>query len=133
MSLLPQTSDGVMVDFESKEQASQTYKIVGNRITGYTDEIDALKQAIYKILNTIRYEFFIYSWNYGAELTYLIGEEVNYCLPEIKTNISEALSQDDRIISVDEFEFTVNKNSVTCDFVVNSVYGKFDESATISI
>lgn len=133
MSLLPQTSDGVVVDFEIKEQPSQTYKIVGNRITGYVDEIDALKQAIYKILHTIRYEFFIYSWNYGAELTYLAGKQTDYCLPEIKTNITEALLQDDRISSITDFEFTVNQTSVTCTFVVNSIYGDFDESFTLSV
>lgn len=133
MSLLPQTSDGVVVDFEIKEQPSQTYKIVGNRITGYVDEIDALKQAIYKILHTIRYEFFIYSWNYGAELTYLVGKQTDYCLPEIKTNITEALLQDDRILSITDFEFTVNQTSVICTFVVNSIYGDFDESFTLSV
>lgn len=33
-----------------------------------------MKQAIYKILQTERFEYLIYSWNYGIELNAVVGK-----------------------------------------------------------
>ena len=63
----------------------------GNRIAGFTDGQDAMKQAIYKILRTERYKQIIYSWNYGIELEDLFGMPASYCVPEIGRRIKEAL------------------------------------------
>ena len=54
----------------------------------------------------------IYSWDYGVELSDLIGEPVSYVLPEIKRRITEALTQDDRITDVSGFEFDTSKKGV---------------------
>ena len=44
----------------------------------------AVKQAVYKIIMTERYQYIMYSWNYGVELLDLFGEPVTYVCPELK-------------------------------------------------
>lgn len=68
-----------------------------------------MKQTIYCILNTERFEHLIYSWNYGIELKNLIGESSTYVVPELQRVITEALLQDDRIEEVNNFNFEIIK------------------------
>lgn len=76
---------------------------------GSCDGLEAIKQAVYLILNVERYRYVIYSSNYGVEFDDLLGKPVPYVLPELKRRIEEALTQDDRITSVDGFEFETKK------------------------
>lgn len=107
---------------------SRTDKIITekDRVSGITDGINAVRQAIYLILNTERYQFPIYTWSYGVELVDLIGKPTSYVLPEIERRVSEALLQDDRISTVDNFEFEVNRSKVFCKFVVTCDYGRIE-------
>ena len=46
-----------------------------------TEETKAIEQAVYKILNTERYKYIIYSTNYGVELEELFGKPMPlFCL-----------------------------------------------------
>ncbi|MEN7878670.1 DUF2634 domain-containing protein, partial [Clostridioides difficile] len=67
-----------------------------SKIDGICDDVEALKQTIFLILNTERYQHLIYSWNYGVELNDLIGEPISFVIPELERRIKEALIQDDR-------------------------------------
>ncbi len=80
-------------------------------------------QAIYLMLSVERYVYQIYSRNYGVELVDLIGKSKDYAMSEIKRRITEALTQDDRITGVTEWEFEPGRKSVTVRFVVNTIYG----------
>lgn len=126
--MTPIVNDGLQIDFEIEDQPTKTYKVITdkNRIVGFIDEIEALKQAIFLILSVERYDYIIYSWNYGIELKDLFGKPISYVLPEIKRRISEALVQDDRIDSVDSFEFEVIKKKVHATFMVHSIYGEVE-------
>ncbi len=84
------------------------------------------REGIYLILSTERYAYLIYSWNYGVELVELIGQPKEYALPEIKRCITEALLQDDRITSVDGFEFETGKKTVHVTFTVHSIFGDLE-------
>lgn len=119
-------SDVLVEDFEYITQPSKTYKlnIENNTISGgYIDGLEALKQAIYKILNTERFDYLIYSWNYGVEIKNLIGQHMSLVIPELERVIKEALLQDERIEDVTNFEFSINKNIVTVKFTVTSTEG----------
>lgn len=115
-------------EFTIASQPSRTYALVleQNIAQGMVDDAEALMQAIYLILNTERYQYVIYSWNYGIELIDLVGREKSYVLPELERRIREALLQDDRIMAVSRFEFTIRKSRYTVTFVVESIYGNFD-------
>jgi len=88
-----------------------------------TDGADAMLQTIYLILSVERYAYPIYSYNYGVELEDLIGKPKDYVMSEVKRRITEALTQDDRINSVDGWEFSTTKKSVIVTFTVHTIYG----------
>lgn len=124
--MIPSTTAFLEQDFEITEQPTHTYKmnLESNLIRGYTDGQEATKQAIYKILNTERYQYVMYSWNYGIELLDLYGEPVSYVCPELERRITEALTWDDRIQSVDNFEFNISKKGeILVTFTAHTVFG----------
>lgn len=124
--MIPSTTAFLEQDFEITEQPTHTYKmnLESNLIRGYTDGQEAMKQAIYKILNTERYQYVMYSWNYGIELLDLYGEPVSYACPELERRITEALTWDDRIQSVDNFEFNISKKGeILVTFTAHTVFG----------
>ena len=137
MSMTPETdSDALLSDFEYETQASKTYKLNIEKDTisgGYISGTEALKQAVYKILNTERYDYIMYSWNYGIEIKNLIGKHISYVLPELERVITEALTQDDRIEEVTDFEFETNKNDVIVKFQVVSTEGTTEIEKVVSI
>lgn len=113
-------------DLEMETEPSVNYKmnIKQDIINGTVDELEAMKQVIYKILNTERYQYIIYSWNYGIELMDLFGMPVIYVIPELERRITEALIQDERIESVDDFEFdSSEKRTVKASFTVHTIFG----------
>jgi len=131
--MIPRSSIDIELATEENAETSRTYKITGNRIQGYTDGLEALKQAIYKVLNTERYEYPIYSFNYGIELENLIGKDPIYVQIELKRRIRECLLRDDRITEVDNFKFEVNGDEIKCTFDVHSIFGNFTASREVTI
>ena len=124
--MIPSTTAFLEQDFEITEQPTHTYKmnLESNLIRGYTDGQEAMKQAIYKILNTERYQYVMYSWNYGIELLDLYGEPVSYVCPELERRITEALTWDDSIQTVDNFEFNISKKGeILVTFTAHTVFG----------
>ncbi|MBH6876700.1 DUF2634 domain-containing protein, partial [Clostridioides difficile] len=117
--------DVSIINFDVRQEPSKTFKlnIEKNRVDGICDDVEALKQTIFLILNTERYEHLIYSRNYGVELNDLIGEPISYVIPELERRITEALIQDDRIENIDNFEFQNIKGKVQCRFSVHTKYG----------
>lgn len=125
--MIPSTVGFLAQDFEIEEQPSLTYKmdLNGDSVRGFVDEQEAMKQAIFRILNTERYQFIIYPWYYGIETIDLYGEPVTYVCPELERRITEALLIDTRIISVTDFEFDLEvKGVVHTMFTVNTIYGE---------
>ena len=125
--MIPQFSDDIL-DIEVESQPSKTYclDIENGRIRGIADNLEAVRQAVYLILNTERYDCLIYSWNYGAELKELIGQPREYPYSEIKRCITEALLQDDRITTVDDFEFETAEKTVHVRFKVYTIFGDME-------
>lgn len=124
--MIPSMNNLLTKDLEVTMQPSKNYKmhITEDVINGTCDKRNAMVQAIYKILNTERYRYPIYSWNYGIELRDLFGEPVSYVCAEVERRITEALTQDNRIKSVTDFEFDTSKrHEVVCTFVVHTIFG----------
>lgn len=123
-------------DFEIDDlEPTKTYhlRIISMRVQGHVDGQAAMKQAIFKILQTERYRYpKIYSDNYGIELWDLIGQPIPYVLPEIERRITEALTWDERITSVDSFEFNVLKKKVHVKFVAHTIYGDVETEVAVN-
>ena len=122
-------------DYKIVEQGSQTFYLDINRnvVFGYTDGQEAMKQAIYLALSTERYQYIIFSRNYGIELLDLYGKQMTYVLPELKRRIAEALLQDTRIKSLDDFEFKVDRNKILTTFTAVTVHGSIPIEKAVAI
>ena len=133
--MIPSVNDDLSADIEIKKQPSLTYeiKIDKNKMGTYVEGIEAIKQSIYHIINTERYQHLIYSWNYGIELSDLFGKPITYCYPEIKRRITEALLQDDRIESLDSFEFDYSKGDVLVKFRAITTEGEIEIEKLVKI
>ena len=118
-----------------ERQPTKNYKlnIENNTINGFCDGLESMKQVVYKILNTERYENIMYSWNYGIELRGLFGEPINYVISELQRRITEALVQDDRIQSVDSFEYQTEKRTVSLTFTVHTIFGDIQSEKAVNV
>lgn len=90
---------------------------------GFCDGREAIEQAIYLILNTERFEWVIYSWNYGSELQSLFGKPIPYVVSELQRRIKEALLRDDCINNVENFRVSRSGNKVLVEFDVSTING----------
>ena len=65
--MLPKTGNILRREFVIRKQPSRTYRLKDGRLQGCVDGREAVQQAIYCILNTERFDWLIYNWNYGVE------------------------------------------------------------------
>jgi hypothetical protein len=114
-------------------EATETYKLSDTDIKGRIDGLEALKQAIYKVLSTERYEHPIYSFSYGIQIEDLIGKDMPYVKIELKRRLSECLLQDDRIVTVDNFKYISSGDNLTCEFDIKSIYGNATITKEVSV
>lgn len=138
--MIPQRDSFTSDEYSIVESLTKTYKmdIEDNkrdlRIKGYTDERKAMEQAIYKIILTERYQYLIYSWNYGIELKDLFGKPIPYCCVELERRIREALLQDDRITKVYDFEFENPEfETIFVKFKADTIFGEMDLSREVRL
>lgn len=133
--MIPAASDDLIQDFGYTELPSRTFKLNAEEqtLTGQTDSLEAVKQAIYLILHVERYEYIIYSWNYGIELQDLFGQDPNYVIPELKRRITEALLQDSRILNVYDFTFSKTKRKILATFKVETIFGEVQAQREVNV
>ena len=133
--MIPSTSGAILTDLTVEKQPTKTYKldVQNNIVNGFCDGIESMKQTVYKILNTERYSNIMYSWNYGIELLDLFGEPIDYVVTELKRRITEALLQDDRILSVDEFDYKTDRRSVSMTFTVHTIFGDVQSEREVNV
>lgn len=134
MGMIPQGTGEILIQ-EFTEPTSRTYKLNIDRetITGYIDGKEAMIQAIYLILNIERYDYLIYSWNYGIELKDLFGQPTFYVMAELERRITEALTADSRVTGVDNFEITREGKKVHAKFTVHTIFGDFEGEKVVTI
>lgn len=130
--MIPNTGEFLRRDIEAAGQPSYTFKLNADSVRGYVDELEAVKQAIYKALLTERYQYVMYSGDYGIETLDLYGQPISYVCAELERRITEALVCDDRIKSVGDFEFDLSKRGeVRARFNVKTVFGDIAAERTV--
>ncbi len=123
-------------ELEEEKEPTLTYRVrLDNAdIFGKTDEIEAMKQAIYKIISTERYQHEIYSWNYGIELNDLFGKPKSYIRSEIVRRFEEALLQDDRVTALKDISVTFEKRgTVSIFFTAETTVGTLPVERVVRI
>ena len=131
MALTPMSSHNQLdSSLVMKRQTSNTFRVRYEndyKIICMCDDYEAMKQSIFKIINTERSKYLIYDCNYGIELNYLIGEAIPYVYAEIQRRITEALLEDDRIDKVYDFNFSNNGGDVGGVFSCENIYGTIND------
>lgn len=140
MATLPESASSVTIsaaDVSTGDniQTSNTYQmhIKKERIKGAVTGLDAIAQACYKAINTERYTYPIYSWNYGIELQDLFGQPIPYVFAVLPQRITDALMQDDRITDVTDFDLSHNRGDVLCKFTVKTIYGTLELQKVVTL
>ncbi|MMZ61549.1 hypothetical protein D3C76_1308280 [compost metagenome] len=131
--MIPETDEYLLDEsLDDQPLPSQTWKLDldKGRIVGRTDGLDAIKQAVFKIFQTNRFMFEIYSFDYGHELTLLLGSSPEFVKSEATRMIQEALLPDDRIDSIKNVEVSISGEQITIHFTVITVYGSFEQEVS---
>ncbi len=125
--MIPQRDEVILTDHvEESRMPSLTYGIREEQqeVRGNIDGLEAVKQAIYKILMTERYRYLIYDFQYGVEFADLFGKPVSFVIPTVEKRIREALLADDRILSVTDFTFRMEREDLVVGFRVETEFGE---------
>lgn len=117
------------------QQPSLTWYINkdSNRIQGEVDNLDAVRQAVEIILNVERFRWQIYSPNSGMQWEGLIGQNPGYVASEVQQRIKDALSTDERVLGVSNFEYTLSGDDFVCSVTVESVYGQIQTTVEVNL
>lgn len=91
---------------------SRTYQVKNGRIIGHCDGLNAIRQAVDKILKTQLFDWEIYSETYGVETDRLIGQDFDFVKADIERTMADALSYDDRIEVIEDFEIVSTEDDV---------------------
>ena len=87
---------------------------------------NAIKVWVYKALLTPRYNYSIYSWDYGSELMDLVGKAYTPSLTkeEAKRYIKEALLINPYILEVNVVDTSFNNGILGADIKLLTIYGE---------
>lgn len=120
--------DDEIYNYSDFNETSFTYKIKysEDKIKEYIDGINAVKQAVYKILSTEKGKYQIYDSEYGITLSDLFGKSAAYAKSELPARIEKALLYDGRIKKVYDFSFPERKEKgiLPVRFYISSVFGE---------
>ena len=142
--MIPNTSE-LSMSIEEENHPTLTFRAVvdenlaignirfRNRINGLLDDLDAVEQSVYLILGTERYKFPIYSWDYGIELADLFGKPMPFVMAELPERIKEALTVDERISNVTDFEFRQNGKKLEVSFTVVTDAGNLETALEVEV
>lgn len=133
--MIPTTVNITALTFTEEQLPSLTYKLDYDKqtILGTCDKLVAMRQTIYSILHTERYEHLIYSWNYGFETNDLYGKDVNLMMSLLKDRITEALLVDNRISSVTDFSVEAEKGKTKMLFTVTTTEGDIESEVEYDV
>lgn len=131
VNTLPEGTD--LEDLVNESLPTNTFLInsMGDQIAGMDDGLEAMRQAVEIILTTKRFNYQIYTSNFGVELEDLIGEDPDYIESTLPERIRDAFSVDDRILMEKNYNFEVNGDKMLVTFEVVTVFGTFGTGVQI--
>lgn len=100
--------------------------IIENREFKMVEGNEAIKVWVYKALLTPRYQYSIYTWNYGSELMDLIGKAYTPSLTksEAKRYIEEALKINPYILEVNVLDTDFKDGILSANVKIVTIYGE---------
>ena len=87
---------------------------------------NAIKVWIYKAIKTVRYQYPIYSWDYGCEISSLIGQKYTKELTksEAERYIKEAILINPYITDVKIIDINFSEDILSVSIQVDTIYGE---------
>ena len=133
MATLPEVI-GFDTDITIASQPSKTWikDKTQNQVSGMDNGLESVRQAVEIALNVERFRWQIYNTDFGSELEGLIGEDEAYITSEFPRIVTDALSVDSRVVSIDNWNFTRNGTTMTVSFSVHTVFGDFPQEVYIN-
>lgn len=101
------------------------------QLTGRTVEgLEAIKVWIWLVLQTPRYRYYIYTWDYGNEFEDLIGQGYSgeYIEAEAQRMTEDCLLVNDDIQSISDFSVGMESDQLLVNFTANTIYGSIQFS-----
>ena len=89
---------------------------------------EGIKVWIYKAIKTNRYEFEIYTWDYGSEIESLLGKgfQIGFIKSETKRYIEEALSVNPYITKINKIDVDFKTDVLTAYVDLETIYGRLN-------
>lgn len=89
---------------------------------------EAIKVWIWLTLQTPRYRYYAYTWDYGNEFEDLIGRGYTeeYIEAEAQRMTEDCLLVNEDIQSISEFSVSMEKDVLTVSFIANTIYGDIE-------
>jgi hypothetical protein len=112
---------------ETKPPKEYEIDFTTGQLTGKIVEgLAAIEVWIWLVLQTARYRYQIYSWDYGNEYEELVGQGYSeeYIETEALRLTEDALLVNENIQSITDFSATLNNEKLTISFTANTIYGE---------
>ena len=99
----------------------RTGQLTGRVVEG----LEAIKIWIWITLQTARYRYFVYSWDYGNEFEDLIGQGYTeeYIGAEAQRMTEDCLLINENIQSISNFSVSMENEKLQISFTANTIYG----------
>jgi hypothetical protein len=108
-------AEGWVIDYETQQKV----------IKFSNNPIEVLKDSVFRVLLTRRDWWLIYSSDYGQEFDmYFQAHDSDYIVGVFPTLVKNTLLVDDRILTADVTNISVSGGILTCDLMLNTVYGE---------
>jgi hypothetical protein len=123
--------DEAIEEYEQETTTPKEYEIdfKTGQLTGNTVEgLEAIKVWIWLVLQTPRYRYYVYSWDYGNEFEDLIGQGYTeeYIEAEAQRMTEDCLLVNENIQSISDFSISMENDTLTVTFTVNTMYGDIE-------
>lgn len=133
MNLLPsyiEDEDGIE-ELQEETRPPREYELdfkTGQLTGGIVEGKEAIKVWIWLVLQTPRYRYYIYTWDYGNEFEDLIGQAYTeeYIEAEAQRMTEDCLLVNEDIQSITEFCVSMESDTLTVSFTANTIYGSIE-------
>lgn len=125
-------------ELEDGKQVYRTYRMdfQKKRIGGMVDGKEAVMQAIWKILSTVRFAHLIYDDQYGCDFFNKVNDKgftSSYMDADMPVMLEDALLYDERILGISDFTYEiVSHDSIHISFVASTIYGDLQMEGVIT-
>lgn len=129
MGLFPtyiENAEKVKTIVKIKKPKEYEIDFITGQLTGRTAEgLEAIKVWVWLVLQTPRYRYYIYTWDYGNEFEDLIGQgySAEYITAEAQRMTEDCLLVNEEIQSISDFSVDMENDQLSVRFTANTIYG----------